>query len=78
MTHTLHEQCSGALVQRDDDKEDVIMNRLAVYHAQTAPLIEFYESAGLLATFDVHKGAKDSPRLLHFVDRTLHAFRDQR
>lgn len=32
------------LIQRDDDKEDVIKKRLAVYHAQTAPLIEFYQT----------------------------------
>ena len=31
------------LIQRDDDKEDVVRNRLAVYHAQTAPLIKFYQ-----------------------------------
>jgi len=32
------------LIQRDDDKEEVIRKRLAVYHAQTAPLIEFYQN----------------------------------
>jgi adenylate kinase len=37
-----------ALKQRDDDKEDVIGNRLKVYNAQTAPLIEHYRSRGLL------------------------------
>jgi adenylate kinase len=31
-----------ALVQRDDDREDTVRNRLAVYHAQTEPLIEYY------------------------------------
>ncbi|HMM77390.1 MAG TPA: adenylate kinase [Gammaproteobacteria bacterium] len=31
-----------ALVQRDDDKEETVRNRLRVYHAQTEPLIEFY------------------------------------
>ena len=36
------------LKQRDDDKEDVIANRLKVYNAQTAPLIEHYQGRGLL------------------------------
>ncbi len=36
------------LKQRDDDKEDVIGNRLKVYNAQTAPLIEHYQARGLL------------------------------
>jgi len=36
-----------ALVQRDDDQEETVRNRLHVYHAQTEPLIAFYaEKAG--------------------------------
>ncbi len=31
------------LVQRDDDKEETVRNRLAVYHQQTKPLVEFYQ-----------------------------------
>ncbi len=30
------------LIQRDDDKEETVRNRLAVYHAQTEPLVEYY------------------------------------
>lgn len=33
------------LVQRDDDREATVRNRLAVYHAQTEPLIEYYSRA---------------------------------
>ena len=32
-----------ALVQREDDKEDTVKKRLAVYHEQTEPLIEYYK-----------------------------------
>ena len=32
------------LVQRDDDKEETVRKRLAVYHEQTAPLVDFYKS----------------------------------
>lgn len=32
-----------ALIQRDDDKEETVRNRLAVYKRQTAPLIDFYQ-----------------------------------
>ena len=45
--------CTGAggeLVQREDDNEDVIRNRLDVYRTQTAPLIEIYKSRGKLRT----------------------------
>ncbi|HJS21713.1 MAG TPA: adenylate kinase [Steroidobacteraceae bacterium] len=40
------------LVQRPDDNEDTIRRRLAVYAAQTQPLIEHYRSGGLLRTVD--------------------------
>ncbi len=33
-----------ALIQRDDDKEETVRNRLEVYHAQTEPLIDYYKS----------------------------------
>jgi adenylate kinase len=41
-------KAGGELVQRDDDKEETIRNRLQVYQRQTAPLIEHYEQRGLL------------------------------
>jgi len=42
----------GELLQRDDDKEDVIRKRLEVYQQQTEPLAGFYEKRGLLRTVD--------------------------
>jgi adenylate kinase len=51
--------CGGSLMQRDDDREEVIRNRLRVYKEQTAPLIEHYEHEGLLRRFDAG-GAPDS------------------
>ncbi len=40
------------LIQREDDKEEAILNRLKVYEEQTAPLIAYYEELGLLRTID--------------------------
>jgi adenylate kinase len=40
------------LIQREDDSEDTVRKRLAVYHKQTEPLIGFYEERGLLKRFD--------------------------
>ncbi len=40
------------LIQRDDDKPETVRRRLEVYHAQTAPLIDYYEDQGLLRRFD--------------------------
>jgi len=40
--------CGGPTYQRDDDREDTVRRRLLVYADQTAPLLSFYESRGLL------------------------------
>lgn len=40
--------CGGAVVQRNDDKEDVIQNRLATYEKSTAPLKDYYQKKGRL------------------------------
>jgi adenylate kinase len=40
--------CGGEIVQRDDDREDVVINRLEVYRTQTAPLEDFYFERGVL------------------------------
>lgn len=42
------DQCGGPLYQREDDREEVVRNRLEVYFRQTEPLIRYYQEAGLL------------------------------
>lgn len=42
--------CGGPVVQRDDETEEAISNRLDVYNEKTAPLAGFYEKEGLLLT----------------------------
>jgi len=42
----------GELVQREDDNEETISNRLAVYRENTEPLIDFYRKRGKLKTVD--------------------------
>jgi len=42
--------CGNAIVQRDDETEEAIENRLQVYNEQTAPLVEFYRNEGLLVS----------------------------
>lgn len=46
------DHCSTALIQRDDDKADVIEKRLQVYHKQTAPVADFYKSTGKLTVIN--------------------------
>jgi len=42
------DKCGGPLYQREDDKEDVIKERLRVYRKDTEPLISYYEKKGVL------------------------------
>jgi len=42
--------CGGELYQRDDDKEETVRERLAVYERETAPIVGFYAEHGLLST----------------------------
>ncbi|HZT35830.1 MAG TPA: adenylate kinase [Nitrososphaera sp.] len=42
------DRCGGELFQRQDDREETIGNRLAVYEKQTAPLIEYFRKKALL------------------------------
>ncbi|HIQ96154.1 MAG TPA: adenylate kinase [Candidatus Limivivens merdigallinarum] len=44
--------CGENLVLRDDDKPETVQKRLDVYHAQTQPLIDYYEKAGILKNVD--------------------------
>jgi adenylate kinase len=46
------DKCGGALIQREDDKEETIRNRMAVYQEQTSPLVNYYREAGLLSEVD--------------------------
>jgi adenylate kinase len=44
--------CGGRLVVRDDDKPEVVKNRLAQYHTKTEPLVSYYEDKGILRRVD--------------------------
>ena len=46
------DRCGGELFQRDDDREETIANRLSVYEAQTAPLMDHYRRQGALREID--------------------------
>ena len=49
---TTCEKCGNELIQRNDDKAETVLSRLSVYHAQTAPLIDYYAKLGLIRTID--------------------------
>ncbi len=55
--------CGDKLIIRDDDNEEVILNRLSVYHSQTEPLIEFYEKQGKLKSISGEGDVKTTTKL---------------
>ena len=46
------DRCGKELILRDDDRPETVEKRLAVYHEQTQPLIDFYSVKGILRTVD--------------------------
>jgi hypothetical protein len=62
------------LIQRPDDKEEVIGKRLEVYEAQTKPLIKYYEAAGLLRIVDADA---DVDTVFKSIDRAVRALAER-
>ena len=54
-------RCGGELYQRKDDNPETVQNRLDVYSAQTAPLIDYYTQKGIILNFT---GTDDPPEVL--------------
>ncbi len=67
---TVCDKCGDPLVQRNDDKAETVLNRLEVYHAQTAPLIDYYGAKGLLKKID---GAQGMENTCHAILKALGA-----
>jgi len=65
------DQDGSRLIQRDDDKPEVVRNRLVVYHDQTEPLIEYYDGKGLLRRIDVSRTPADVHDHIRAVLATL-------
>ncbi|MEW6363109.1 MAG: adenylate kinase [Acidobacteriota bacterium] len=54
--------CGGSLILRDDDRPETVAQRLAVFHKQTAPLIDFYKSRGVYQKVDGSGGVEEVQR----------------
>ncbi|MGD0219698.1 MAG: adenylate kinase [Acidimicrobiales bacterium] len=66
------DDCGGAVVQREDDTEEAVARRLALYDVQTAPLIARYRQAGKLVSVEA-TGTVDevADRLFALIDTRL-------
>ena len=56
--------CGGDLVIRKDDEPETVKNRLHVYHEQTEPLKDFYNSCGKLIIVEGQDKVEDTTRLV--------------
>jgi adenylate kinase len=65
------DQDGSRLIQRDDDKPEVIENRLRVYHEQTEPLVAYYDEQGLLRRIDGTRPAAEVHDHVRAVIATL-------
>jgi len=59
--------CATTLIQRDDDKPEVIRRRLEVYREKTQPLLDFYEKKGEIKTIRGDIDLKQLPAALRRV-----------
>jgi adenylate kinase len=57
----------GTLVQRPDDRPDVVRERLAAYERQTKPLTDYYRRRGVLQIVDAAKSVEEVSRALHAI-----------
>lgn len=44
------QECGGTLIQREDDKENVITDRLSIYNNSIEPMLDYYAAKGILST----------------------------
>lgn len=62
--------CGGPVVQRADDNEGTIRNRLKAYSEQTSPLIEYYKQAGVLCSIEGSKTVEEVfKNIREFIER---------
>ncbi len=54
------DECGGKLVQRNDDREEIIRKRLETYHIETEPLIGYYKKKGKLLKIDGRGSIEDT------------------
>jgi adenylate kinase len=68
------DKCGGNLRHRADDNEETIGNRLRVYDAQTAPVIEYYRAQGRLK---VVQGVGEIPQIFAAIEQVIEEAREE-
>jgi adenylate kinase len=65
------DRCSGRLVQRSDEKPEVIKNRLNVYREKTKPVADYLREKGLLVDIDAHYDIEEIDKIIAQCEKHL-------
>ena len=61
------DECGSDLVQRNDDKPDIVKTRLETYREKTAPLVKYYEDKGLLKVVDANGEVNENMKNVEMI-----------
>ncbi len=67
------DRCGGRLVQRSDEKPQVIKNRLVVYREKTKPVIDYLRKKGHLVDVDAHYNIEEIDKIISQCEKHLEA-----
>jgi len=65
------DRCSGRLIQRSDEKPEVIKNRLVVYREKTKPVSDYLRKKGLLVDIDAHYDIEEIAKIISQCEKHL-------
>jgi adenylate kinase len=67
------DRCGGKLIQRSDEKPEIIKNRLVVYREKTKPVVDYLRKKGLLADIDAHYDIEEIDKIIAQCQKYLEA-----
>jgi len=65
------DRCTGRLVQRSDEKPEVIKNRLNVYSEKTKPVVDYLRKKGLVADIDANYPIEEIDKIIAQCEKYL-------
>jgi len=65
------DKCGSKLIQRSDEKPEVIKKRIKEYNKKTKPLIDYYRKRGLLANIDTHYPIEEVNKIISQCEMAL-------
>jgi adenylate kinase len=65
------DRCGGKLIQRSDEKPEVVKNRLLVYREKTKPVVDYLRKKGLLVDIDAHYNIEEIDKIISQCEKHL-------